>query len=228
MPKIPGVNHLDAVRVLEEAGFRVVRQGKHIVMSDGVGFLTIPRADPVNACTMDGIARVAADRCEAGPQPGAEVGPMRSRPETINRIRNCRVRFRKVCPETWERLSSTSDREMRFCATCNREVFLCETDAEALEHAQAGHCIAKPMLDSSGPAGARAMLVGMPEVPPPQPTREERLLMKEYSREVAKTRALQDLEFSSRTCPRCSYPCKDWLTACGVCGLEVGRHRASS
>jgi len=35
VPKIPGVNHQDAVRALEKAGFRVVRQGKHIVMSDG-------------------------------------------------------------------------------------------------------------------------------------------------------------------------------------------------
>ena len=36
MPKIPGVNHLDAVRGLEKVGFRILRQSKHIVMSDGV------------------------------------------------------------------------------------------------------------------------------------------------------------------------------------------------
>jgi hypothetical protein len=30
VPRIPGVNHLDAVRALEKAGFRVIRQGKHI------------------------------------------------------------------------------------------------------------------------------------------------------------------------------------------------------
>jgi predicted RNA binding protein YcfA (HicA-like mRNA interferase family) len=35
MPKIPGIPHLRAVRALEKAGFQVVRQGKHIVMSDG-------------------------------------------------------------------------------------------------------------------------------------------------------------------------------------------------
>jgi predicted RNA binding protein YcfA (HicA-like mRNA interferase family) len=57
--KIPGVNHLDAVRALEKAGFRVVRQGKHIVMSDGVRILTIPRHNPVNAFTMGGIVRDA-------------------------------------------------------------------------------------------------------------------------------------------------------------------------
>lgn len=59
MPKIPGVNHLDAVRALEKAGFRIIRQGKHIVMSDGVRILTIPRHNPVNAFTMGGIARDA-------------------------------------------------------------------------------------------------------------------------------------------------------------------------
>jgi predicted RNA binding protein YcfA (HicA-like mRNA interferase family) len=57
VPKIPGVNHLAAVRALEKAGFRIVRQGKHIVMSDGIRILTIPRHNPVNAFTMSGIAR---------------------------------------------------------------------------------------------------------------------------------------------------------------------------
>jgi predicted RNA binding protein YcfA (HicA-like mRNA interferase family) len=57
VPKIPGVNHLDAVKALEKAGFRVVRQGKHIVMSDGTRILTIPRHNPVNAFTMGGIVR---------------------------------------------------------------------------------------------------------------------------------------------------------------------------
>jgi predicted RNA binding protein YcfA (HicA-like mRNA interferase family) len=59
LPKIPGVNHLDAVRALEKAGFRIVRQGKHIVMSNGQRILTIPRHNPVNAFTMGGIARDA-------------------------------------------------------------------------------------------------------------------------------------------------------------------------
>jgi predicted RNA binding protein YcfA (HicA-like mRNA interferase family) len=59
VPKIPGVNHLNAVRALEKAGFRIVRQGKHIVMSDGIRILTIPRHNPVNAFTMGGIVRDA-------------------------------------------------------------------------------------------------------------------------------------------------------------------------
>ena len=59
MPKSPGVNHLDAVRALEKAGFLVVRQGKHIVMSNGARILTIPRHNPVNAFTLGGIVRDA-------------------------------------------------------------------------------------------------------------------------------------------------------------------------
>lgn len=59
MPRIPGVGHLAAVRALETAGFRVARQGKHIVMTDGTRILTIPRHNPVNAFTMGGIVRDA-------------------------------------------------------------------------------------------------------------------------------------------------------------------------
>ena len=59
MPKIPGVNHLQAIKALEKAGFRIVRQGKHIVMSNGNRIVTIPRHNPVNAFTMGGIARDA-------------------------------------------------------------------------------------------------------------------------------------------------------------------------
>ena len=59
MPKIPGVNHRDAVRALEKAGFHVIRESKHIIMSDGTRILTIPRGNPVNAFTMGGIAKDA-------------------------------------------------------------------------------------------------------------------------------------------------------------------------
>lgn len=59
MPKLPGVSHLAAIRALQKAGFRIVRQGKHVVMSDGRRILTIPRHNPVNAITMAGIVRDA-------------------------------------------------------------------------------------------------------------------------------------------------------------------------
>jgi predicted RNA binding protein YcfA (HicA-like mRNA interferase family) len=59
MGKIPGLNHLAAIRALEKAGFSIIRQGKHIIMSDGVRILSIPRNNPINALTMGGIVRDA-------------------------------------------------------------------------------------------------------------------------------------------------------------------------
>jgi predicted RNA binding protein YcfA (HicA-like mRNA interferase family) len=56
---LPGINHRQAVRALRKVGFRIARQGKHIVMTDGVRILTIPRHNPVNAYTMGGIVRDA-------------------------------------------------------------------------------------------------------------------------------------------------------------------------
>ena len=59
MGKIPGINHRSAVKALEKCGFRILREGKHIVMSDGVRIITIPRNNPVNAYTMGGIVKDA-------------------------------------------------------------------------------------------------------------------------------------------------------------------------
>ena len=59
MPKLPGVHYLDAIRALEKAGFWILRQGKHSIMTDGVRKLVVPRHNPINAITMAGIARDA-------------------------------------------------------------------------------------------------------------------------------------------------------------------------
>jgi hypothetical protein len=56
---IAGVSHLRAVRAPERAGFRVVRESRHIVMTDGRRIVTIPRHNPVNANTMAVIVRGA-------------------------------------------------------------------------------------------------------------------------------------------------------------------------
>lgn len=57
MAKLPGIHHLRAVAALEKAGFRILRQGAHIVMTDGTRILTIPRHNPVDAYTMGGIVK---------------------------------------------------------------------------------------------------------------------------------------------------------------------------
>jgi hypothetical protein len=59
LPKVPGINHLDAVRAFEKAGFWIARQSKHILMTNGQRILTIPRHNPVNAFTMGGLVRDA-------------------------------------------------------------------------------------------------------------------------------------------------------------------------
>ena len=59
MPKLPGIPHQAAVRALQKDGFRIVRQGKHVVMSNGQRIITVPRHNPVNAITMAGIVRDA-------------------------------------------------------------------------------------------------------------------------------------------------------------------------
>jgi len=43
------------VKAFEKYGFWIVRQGKHITMTDGKRVITIPRENPVNAYTMAGI-----------------------------------------------------------------------------------------------------------------------------------------------------------------------------
>jgi predicted RNA binding protein YcfA (HicA-like mRNA interferase family) len=55
VPSIPGVDYLNAVHALEMAGFRIIRQGKHIVMSDGTRQVVIPRHNPIQAFTVGGI-----------------------------------------------------------------------------------------------------------------------------------------------------------------------------
>ena len=59
MPKIPGVNCEEAVRAFKKLGYRIVRQGKHVILPVGVTRLGIPRHNPVNAFTMGAIARDA-------------------------------------------------------------------------------------------------------------------------------------------------------------------------
>ena len=60
MPKLPGVNHLRAIKALEKAGFRIDRQGKYVFMSKRQLRVVIPRKNPVDAYTMAAIV------CDAG------------------------------------------------------------------------------------------------------------------------------------------------------------------
>jgi len=55
MPSLPGINHQRAVKAFKKYGFWVVRENKHITMTNGKRIITIPRANPINPYTMAGI-----------------------------------------------------------------------------------------------------------------------------------------------------------------------------
>jgi hypothetical protein len=57
--EIRGIDYRTAVAAFEDAGFWVLREGVHVIMTDGRHILTIPCQDPVNALTMEGIVRDA-------------------------------------------------------------------------------------------------------------------------------------------------------------------------
>lgn len=59
MPKLPGISQKDAVRVLEKSGFKILRQGKHITLSNGQTMVQVPRHTVINAYTMGHIAKIA-------------------------------------------------------------------------------------------------------------------------------------------------------------------------
>ena len=59
MANVPVLPHLRIVRALQRTGFRVLRQGKHVVMTDGKTIVTIPRHNPVNRWTLAGILKEA-------------------------------------------------------------------------------------------------------------------------------------------------------------------------
>ena len=49
MPRLPDISHAQAVRVFGKIGFRIAREGKHTIMSNGKIRLTIPRHTTINA-----------------------------------------------------------------------------------------------------------------------------------------------------------------------------------
>ena len=59
MVDIPSMPHLRVVKAFEKLGYRILRQGKHIVMTDGKSIVTIPRHNPVNRWTLAGIIKEA-------------------------------------------------------------------------------------------------------------------------------------------------------------------------
>ena len=49
-------------------------------------------------------------------------------------IKKCSRLFKFQCPKTWDALTPTPERNIRFCKTCKHNVYLCRTLAEAKTH----------------------------------------------------------------------------------------------
>jgi predicted RNA binding protein YcfA (HicA-like mRNA interferase family) len=59
VPRLPGINQRDAIRVFEKLGYWVARQSGHIIMTNGKTRLVIPRHNPIDAITMGNVAKEA-------------------------------------------------------------------------------------------------------------------------------------------------------------------------
>ena len=65
MGRLPGINHMRAVRALEKAGFTVRRQGKHIALAKGSTIVVIPRNNPIQPNTMGAIIKATGMSIDA-------------------------------------------------------------------------------------------------------------------------------------------------------------------
>ena len=71
-------------------------------------------------------------------------------------IDNCDERFQFRCPKRFAALTATNDPAVRFCATCQRSVYFCWSEAELETRAKRGDCAAIMHIDE--PQG----FLGMP------------------------------------------------------------------
>lgn len=68
-------------------------------------------------------------------------------------IENCRRLFNFRCPKRWEALTPTVEDGVRFCPSCHKNVYLCETPADLKR--RANQCV---VLEVTGQYGASTLL----------------------------------------------------------------------
>lgn len=120
-------------------------------------------------------------------------------------------------------MAQTDGDSQRYCDTCEQIVYLCTTDAETLEHARAGHCIAREWSDDSE---LPAMVLGRPSEPVEE-TESQVQAVTWMQRERGIDDSLRNID-ADRTCPDCKFPAPDWREACRVCGNAFGRGQRPS
>ena len=138
---------------------------------------------------------------------------------TERTIRNCAVKFKTKCPQTWDALESSPSPEARWCSVCQRDVYFCASDEETLKHAEQGHCIAREYPHHST---LPKIVIGQPEiVEEPTPEQLEAAALSIHERKI--DRALRNIGITARRCAGCGYPFPSWQSRCGVCGGEECR-----
>ena len=130
-------------------------------------------------------------------------------------IRLCEFKFKRQCPLNWEALATTTDRQTRHCDSCDQMVFLCESDAETMIHAELGHCIARRAPETG-------IVLGEPDLDWLQ---EQAQTWRQREHNI--DGALSNLKFTANRCSVCGYPLPSWWKACRVCGT-VERDNATS
>jgi hypothetical protein len=133
-------------------------------------------------------------------------------------IRNCEITFRFQCPKLWSELTQTESPDTRHCSVCDCDVFFCKTDEETIEHAKAGHCIARVLPDDRR---IPRDVLGKPKIVP-KLTPEQEEAEKEFARERGIDDSIKNAD-ADRSCPQCNYPAPRWRLTCRVCGFEMGR-----
>jgi hypothetical protein len=186
-----------------------VRRLAQLLERAGITFRTAPvlmriphRGGPVTKTLVSIIIRFE-DRSQAQ----ALVYPDRL---PANAIRNCTVGLKYVCPLDWDQLGSTPETGTRFCKQCEKKVFLCSNDFEAINHARQGHCIAMPGEDGTA---KHLLKMGMP----PPLTDEQKARYVAYCVDQAKTNALRQISDISDFCSVCGYPLDRDTSECIVC-----------
>jgi hypothetical protein len=144
--------------------------------------------------------------------------------KTQNTIRNCPPEFRDACSKKWDDLQPTDDPDVRHCTLCSQSVYFCKTDQETIDHARAGHCIARLTPDSSElPPKISAFGRTNKVFEAPKPSASQLEAQAWAMRESGITDFVQDTSVAGRNCPSCGFPVPGARKRCHVCKMEIGR-----
>ena len=60
----------------------------------------------------------------------------------MDQIRNCPPLFAFECPKLWQELEPTEEEHRRYCSTCEKSVYECNTPEELVNLGAEGKCVA--------------------------------------------------------------------------------------